>query len=195
MQDTERELKAMLSQEQADKLLKSSAFTETRVQKNTYYDNPDQSLKQNGMALRIRTIESDQVSNQKHPVEAKYILTIKKPLDSITKYEYERPVHTNKLKDLNEEERSWVQDHLNADQTLDSLNPIASFTTTRHICQFPDAEYSVDHTVFDHHEDYEAEYEYRKQHDGIKAFNRILSAAGLQWTKNGPSKIARAFQS
>ena len=42
-------------------------------------------------------------------------------------------------------------------------------------------------------EDYEIEYEYTSDHDGIHFFNSILEKYGLKWTKNCPSKIARAL--
>lgn len=187
MKDQERELKVLLSKEQADTLLKQNTFKPARIQTNTYYDTDDLDLRKEGMALRIRTIKPDPGIPDSKPV---HILTIKKPLDSITKYEYEREIHTDSLSGLNQEEQEWIRSHLSMNKPL---RPIAHFQTERSICELPQAEYSIDHTVFDHHDDYEAEYEYRQDHDGIQAFNTILKPAGVKWTENGPSKIARAM--
>ena len=41
--------------------------------------------------------------------------------------------------------------------------------------------------------DYDIEYEYLKEHDGIKTFNEILHPFHMKYEKNCPSKIARAF--
>ena len=46
---------------------------------------------------------------------------------------------------------------------------------------------------YKNHTDYEIEYEYTSDHDGIHFFNSILEKYGLKWVKNCPSKIARAL--
>lgn len=185
MNDQERELKVLISKEQADTLLRQNRFMPARRQINTYYDTADRTLRRQGIAARIRTIKG-----QTEDDPDQYILTVKKPLDSITKYEFERPVHTNVLSDLNEEEADWIHQKI---EESEPLQPVATFMTDRSICTLPDAEYSIDHTRFRNHDDYEAEYEYRTDHDGISAFNKILEPAGIQWKENGPSKIARAM--
>lgn len=187
MNDKEQELKILLTKEQADTLLRQHHFLPARIQTNTYYDTKEQTLRKAGMALRIRTILPDPSDPQ---AEAVYILTIKKPLNRTTKYEYEQEIHTNRLKDLTLEQKAWIQDHLDLSEPLE---PVATFQTERAICNLPDAEYSIDHTTFAGHDDYEAEYEYRTDHDGISAFNSLLKPAGLAWEENGPSKIARAM--
>ena len=47
--------------------------------------------------------------------------------------------------------------------------------------------------IFNDIHDYEIEYEYLKEHDGIKTFNEILHPFHMKYEKNCPSKIARAF--
>ena len=42
-------------------------------------------------------------------------------------------------------------------------------------------------------QNYEIEYEYTSDNDGIHFFNSILEKYGLKWIKNCPSKIARAM--
>lgn len=179
MSDQERELKVLLSKEQYQTLLKSLKFDHIRTHVNTYYDDDQGSLKSRGMALRIRQ------------TEGKNILTIKKPLDAITKYEYEISVHTSDFSKLNPSEKEWIDNHMPFQM---SFHPIVTFTTIRHILNLPDAEVSLDETQFRNHTDYEIEYEYRHEHDGITVFNHLLQPAGIQFTKNGPSKLARAMR-
>lgn len=185
MQDQEKELKLLITQNQAEKLLQQLPIDQCRLQTNTYYDTKERALRQKANALRIRKLEDGQC-----------ILTIKKPLNATTKYEYERPVQSDTLQGLNEEEKEWVQEHLE-EVSLKELEPFVQFKTKRCICELPDAEVSIDHTKFENHDDYEIEYEYRKgheNHDGITQFNQILKPLGLHWEKNGLTKLARAIE-
>lgn len=86
-----------------------------------------------------------------------------------------------------------VNTHLQGVATLEELQPLVQFETTRSICNQPEAEISIDHTIFAHSDDYEIEYEYRQEHDGIRRFNEILKPLGLSWEKNGTTKLARAL--
>ena len=67
------------------------------------------------------------------------------------------------------------------------------FTTLRNVYEFENGELCLDKTTFKNHIDYEIEYEYTSDHDGIQFFNSILDQYGLKWQKNCPSKIARAM--
>ncbi len=180
MSDQERELKVLLNRDQYLTLLHHLPIDHTRTQINTYYDDDCGTLKSRGSAVRIRQTEGQN------------ILTVKKPLDAITKYEYERPVHTSEFNELNENEKSWLENHISFSPV--ALHPIVSFTTIRNIINTGKAEISLDETKFAHHTDYEIEYEYRCDHDGLSEFNRLLASTGLKYTKNGPSKLARAIQ-
>ena len=74
-----------------------------------------------------------------------------------------------------------------------NLHPTASFTTLRNVYAFENGELCLDKTYYKNHTDYEIEYEYTSDHDGIHFFNSILEKYGLKWVKNCPSKIARAL--
>lgn len=182
MKDQECELKTLLTKDQAQALAKQNHFAPAISQVNTYFDTPDQQLKNNGMALRIRRIIHPEGKDE-------YILTLKKPLDAITKYEFERPVQAHTISELNTDEKSWLSQYLNIPEKLE---PIAHFQTDRMICKSDDADLCLDHTYFKNHDDYEAEYEYRREHDGISQFKQILHKADAEYEKNCPSKIARA---
>ena len=59
--------------------------------------------------------------------------------------------------------------------------------------EFEHGELCLDKTDYKNHTDYEIEYEYTSDHDGIHFFNSILKKYDLKWIKNCPSKIARAL--
>lgn len=176
----ERELKIMLTKEQYDLLLNSYDFEKPVVQRNIYFDTPEGFYRNRKGALRIRTIGQDQ------------FVTLKLPKDSITKFEYEYPVqgHAESPYELGPAERNLLEQN---DQALpDYLERIADFTTVRRNLNLEHAVLSLDETDFGYQKDYELEYEYKDQHDGISKLNQILEKAGIQYKKNGPSKIARA---
>ncbi len=183
MHDQEQELKLLIQKDQAQDLLNRLPIQETRHQVNTYYDTPNKALRQKLNAFRLRELPHGEV-----------ILTIKKPINATTKYEYERVVQSNTLEELNEEEKAWANAHLEGIATVEDLQPLVRFETTRSICNQPEAEISIDHTVFANHDDYEIEYEYRQDHDGIQRFNEILKPLHLHWEKNGLTKLSRALE-
>lgn len=183
MHDQERELKVILTKEQAEKLLDQIPFEKPRTQINTYYDSPEGAFKEKGIALRIRQIVRDHGDDE-------WILTIKKPLDAITKYEYEKPTSAHSLDKLPVEDILWIKSHI---QIPDNIEKLVSFKTERRIVQLDHAEVSLDHTFFANHDDYEIEYEYRTDHDGVQAFNELLKPLNIHFEKNCLSKLARAI--
>lgn len=176
----ERELKMMLTEAEYSELLKSYEFQKPVIQTNTYYDTEDEQLKNEKSALRIRKIGNEN------------ILTVKKPKDSITKYEYEFPLSENSdsIEHLNPQEREKLNQiiHLHS-----SVSPTVTFTTKRNNLILPDAVLSLDETNFANHTDYELEYEYTADHDGIKVLNQLLEPIHRTYEKNGPNKLARAM--
>lgn len=175
----ERELKILVREDEFQTLLKTYAFSKPWIQTNTYYDSPDQIIKKQGGALRIRTIGT------------KHILTLKIRKDEITHYELEKEIDTEDVSKIKDSEiTGWFQEfHIPKD-----LNQIAQFTTTRQVYECENAQLCADKTVYPNHTDYEIEYEYHRNHDGISEFNQILSIIGVKYKKNCPSKIARAFK-
>lgn len=181
LNNQERELKVLLTREQYEKLLNSYDFNSPVLQKNTYYDSANEELKNKKIGLRIRMI-----GNQN-------ILTVKKPKDSITKYEYEFPISDESIsiENLHPSERDHLESIIHVDQPV---YPTVVFETVRYNLQTQDATISLDQTDFDGHRDYELEYEYLEDHDGISKLYEFLKPIGIQYEKNGPSKLARAFQ-
>lgn len=184
MNNQERELKVLLTEEQAKQLLNRIDFQKPRTQINTYYDNPDQFYKSQGIALRIRQIVGEQGNDQ-------WILTIKKPLDSITKYEYEKETTAHTLEQLSKEDITWIQSFI---PMPDDLQNLVSFKTVRWIYALNDAEISLDHTYFQYSDDYEIEYEYKSDSASIEAFNLLLKPFNIEFQKNCHSKLARAIK-
>lgn len=178
-QNTERELKMLLTKEQYLMLLSSFPFNEQIIQRNTYYDTEKGELKNKGCALRTRTIGTD------------HILTLKMPKDSITKYEFEYPVSSSHLNQLAPSELEKISSHMILPK---NLQPITTFTTVRNVLNLKQGELCLDLTRFLNAEDYELEYEYHVDHNGIEVLNQLLKPFHLQYEKNGPSKIARAIQ-
>ena len=184
MNDQERELKILLNEQQAKQLLNQIDFQKPRIQINTYYDNPRNFYKSKGIALRIRQIVGDQENDQ-------WILTIKKPLDAITKYEYEKSISAHTLEELSKEDIEWIESHI---PFPNDLQVLASFKTERWICDLEEAELSLDHTYFKNSNDFEIEYEYKSSAASIQSFNSLLHSIDLKFTKNCPSKLARTMQ-
>lgn len=184
MNNQERELKVLLTQQQANQLLNQIDFQKPRIQINTYYDNPDQFYKSQGIALRIRQIVGEQGNDQ-------WILTIKKPLDSITKYEYEKETTAHTLDQLTKEDIAWIQSYI---PMPDDLQTLVSFKTERWIYDLNEAEISLDHTYFQYSDDYEIEYEYKSDSASIEAFNALLKPFNIEFKKNCHGKLARAIK-
>ena len=176
----ERELKCLLTKEQYENILKSYDFPIEIFQSNTYYDTEDEFLKNMKSAMRIRTIDST------------YIFTLKIRTDSITLIELEKEVKDDIIEHAFEDEEisSWLKKYKIPVQ----VHKTVELTTKRKLQKLPKAELCLDQTNFYGTIDYEIEYEYTEEHDGIYEFNQILAPFGLQYEKNCPSKVARAVQ-
>lgn len=174
----ERELKLLIDEKTYESIMKSYDFHIPIIQTNTYFDTENQDVKKQYGAVRIRTIQD------------KKIFTLKIKKDEYTHYEFEKEIFTNDIKEIdNPEILSWFDQY----QIPKALHPTASFTTLRNVYEFENGELCLDKTTFKNHIDYEIEYEYTSEHDGILFFNSILNKYGLKWQKNCPSKIARAM--
>ncbi|MBQ0065677.1 MAG: CYTH domain-containing protein [Firmicutes bacterium] len=174
----EKELKILVTKEEYEKIVKSYEFTNPWSQTNTYYDTSDGYVKSLNGACRIRTIGE------------KKIFTLKIRISADSHIELEKEVNTNTMAEITDEEvLGWLNKY---EIPASELQPKMSFTTNRRLCDLEKAELCADETIFDSHIDYEIEYEYKKPHDGIPAFNELLSVIGKEYEKNCPSKIARA---
>ena len=173
----ERELKMALTKEEYDCLLHSYDFDKTIVQRNVYYDTPDSRIKKRKGALRIRF------------ADGKKILTIKLPNDETSKKEYESEIEADSPAAFTEEIWNFIHEHL---REAGQLVPIADFTTVRHLLICSEGEFCLDETDFGPVKDYEIEYEYHMDHDGMQKLNQFLKPAGIEYKKQGSSKLARA---
>lgn len=173
----ERELKCLVTKNQYEIIVKSYDFSNPWIQENYYYDTPSNQVKSQGAAMRIRIIGD------------KKIFTLKTKKDEVTHYEYEEEIDTDSITDIKDEEvLEWIS-KLNLTEPLVQT---LSTKTKRQICRLENAELCADENWFGDVIDYEIEYEYTKDHDGIPIFNEILSKIGIKYKKNCPSKIARA---
>lgn len=174
----ERELKLLINKQVYDNIMNSYDFHKSIIQTNTYYDTANQDVKKQHGAVRIRTIEN------------KKIFTLKIKKDEYTHYEFEKEISTENINEIEDPE---ILNWFNQYQIPKNLHPTANFTTLRNVYEFENGELCLDKTTFKNHIDYEIEYEYTSDHDGIQFFNSILEQYGLKWQKNCPSKIARAM--
>lgn len=174
----ERELKVLVTKEIYENIINSYDFEKSIIQTNTYYDDENGSIKNKNGAMRIRTI------NDTH------IFTLKIRKDECTHYEYEKSVETDTIHNINDNEiLEWFK---NFDLPKE-VKPITTFTTDRKVLKCAQGEICVDKTTYSNHIDYEIEYEYNCDHDGISFFNQFLAPFHMIYTKNCPSKIARAM--
>lgn len=175
----EKELKLLINKEQFETLLSLYPFEPAIVQTNTYYDTEDQQLKQRNSAMRIRTIDKQNY------------FTLKIRQSENAHYEYEKAIDVACPQEIKDEQiLQWCnQFHIPMD-----INPIVTFKTQRFNYKTKEAIISADITSYENHIDYEVEYEYIVEHDGIHTLNQFLKPIGVEYKKNCPSKIARAMQ-
>lgn len=176
--EIERELKVLLTKEQYDQIARTLPFEPARIQINTYYDTSDRKLKKQQQAVRVRQVNGTN------------ILTIKKPKDAITKEEYEYEIPKSDLTRADKSIQAWMMEH---GVNLEGLEPFVTTITKRRILNTLEAEISLDETIYGGKTDYEIEYEYRSDHDGISCFDQILAPFHIRYEKNCPSKLARAL--
>ena len=144
----ETELKAMLTENQFDKIRDIFKWDSIKDQTNSYYISPDNILKKHGITLRIRTIDNT------------HILQVKK--------------HTSKNGALQiSEESEFEIDAIPIELTEDDVykytgikttaSLIGDLTTTRYSCFYtPEVEICLDKSTYLGLTDYEIEIEYTK---------------------------------
>ena len=175
----EKEYKILVSEDAFHMIEAQYNNLQYHKQVNTYYDTLDKKIESVRGAMRIREIHNS------------YIFTMKL-LRGDDLYEYECPVSENS---------SAVFDTLEIKELLHEhgihgpFYETASLTTWRAIVENDDAELCFDKNTYDGKKDFEIEYEYKREHDGLTAFQEILKPANLIYEKNCISKIQRALHS
>lgn len=105
--------------------------------------------------------------------------------------ELEKDVDTDDLRSIEDPEiLDWLKQY---GISKERVAPIVQFSTIRHILNTKDAQICLDENKFEHSMDYELEYEYKVDHDGVHDLNVFLNKIGILYTKNGPSKLQRAM--
>lgn len=170
----ERELKLLINKQVYDNIMNSYDFHKSIIQTNTYFDTANQDVKKQHGAVRIRTIEN------------KKIFTLKIKKDEYTHYEFEKEISSENINEIEDPE---ILNWFNQYQIPKNLHPTANFTTLRNVYEFENGELCLDKTTFKNHVDYEIEYEYTSDHDGIQFFNSILDQYGLKWQKIALAKL------
>lgn len=172
----EIELKTLLSK-QAYLTLRSTQFkSTTQSQLNVYYDTPERKLLEKHWMVRLRTID-----------EMMTTFTLKIPsTQGVLEYEV-----TDTELSLNDER---VLKILHQQGIFDPLVKIAHSQTYRSILVDDLGEWALDHSFFGHHEDYELEYEIRKDFDLAKErFLNVLEKLDIEYKQATP-KFVRALQ-
>lgn len=173
----EKEFKILLTKEQFDILREDYEPLLFETQVNIYYDTFDRCIEKKKGAMRIRS------KNGKH------IFTLKMHSSEGLR-EYECEVENNEVSSLQKEE---IQSLLSEYKIYGEFHPIATLTTDRAIYESEFAELCFDISHYNNTVDYEIEYEFKKDHNGLTIFNSFLSKVNLTYTKNCKSKIKRAM--
>lgn len=177
-ENIELEYKILVTKEQFDELLKNFPSLTFIEQSNTYYDTLDNQIQTRRGSMRIRK-------------KGNCTFTLKMP-SVHGLMEYECPVEDVSLASLQKEE---IKQLLNKNGIVGELKELTTLVTQRAIYETEYAELCFDISTYNGITDYELEYEYKKEHDGLKVFNEILSKAGLVYSRNCTSKCRRALRS
>lgn len=173
----EKEFKLLVNEEQFKTLLAFYPSATFHKQVNTYYDRNDLEIRKAKGAMRIREVHDTLIFTLKLHRE-----------DGL--HEYECEVEKN---DPSVFENEQIQTLLMEHHLQGPFEEMASLTTYRAVIDTGYAELCFDHSYYNGHEDFEIEYEFKKDHDGLTPFNQILSQIGLHYEKNCTSKIRRAL--
>ena len=173
----EKEYKVLVSKEQFYKLFNLYEALELRKQTNVYYDTKDFSIRKHHGSMRIRD------------VAGKHIFTLKMHSDTGL-LEFEKEVLKNSVEVLLDEEISVL---LKEYDLHGPFYEITSLSTQRAVYFNGYAELCFDINTYNGIIDYEIEYEYKKDHDGLLTFQNILKPIQVEYHKNCISKIQRAI--
>ncbi|WP_416326843.1 CYTH domain-containing protein [[Eubacterium] hominis] len=176
-QNIEKEYKVLLTKEQFHILTKQYDHLVFIRQINTYYDTEDWQIRKNYGSMRIREKEGH------------FIFTLKKHTNEGL-MEFEKEVFENSILAFEDSEIKALLLELNIKSPIVELT---SLTTDRAVIFNGYAEICFDHNMYHGIEDYEIEYEYKKEHDGLRMFEDILKPLNIHYEKNCVSKSKRAL--
>lgn len=174
----EKEYKLLVSQHDFETLRSFFPDLKGVDQINRYYDNANHDLTRKHIAMRIRTKNNT------------YLFTLKRHTSEGLQ-ECECYLANDDITQLSSQP---VKDLLNSFGISGHFECIASLTTNRAVYLSPDYELCFDINYYNDKVDYEIEYEYRTEHDGLSNFKAILNQANLEYQQNAPAKIKRALQ-
>lgn len=170
----EVEYKTLCTKEQFERLLNLYPNHKVIKQTNTYFDTTP-SLKERGIAIRLRQIGDD------------VLFTLKKREERGNE-EIEFPVPCLSL------DSPAIQNILHP-YHIQNLEVAGILVTTRHLVEFEHAELCLDINEYNNHIDYEIEYELKDADvDTFDEFSEILNQANIPYIPNKRSKIQRCIE-
>lgn len=173
----EKEYKILVTKEQFEQLLSNYPEAVFHKQINTYYDTSDNMIRKQHGAMRIREVDQQ------------FLFTLKMHTEQGL-MEYEMPVEQNDVSVFSQPE---IMSLLHSYGFMKPIHQLTTLTTYRALIPTQDAELCFDYSQYSGKEDYEIEYEYKREHDGKSVFNSILANANLIYEENCSSKIQRAL--
>ncbi|MEG0329490.1 MAG: CYTH domain-containing protein [Longicatena sp.] len=175
----EKEYKVLLNEEQFDLLVKQQDNLLFVEQINTYYDTLQHDLRNCHGVLRIREKNNS------------YLFTMKLHSDEGLQ-EFECNVPNNSIDVFEQPDIKALLQHHNFNAPF---KKITTLLTKRAVVDSPYAEICFDENFYNGKHDYEIEYEYKSDHDGLTIFQNILKPIGITYKDNCLSKFKRAMDS
>lgn len=172
----EKEYKIMVTHDQFEQLLALYDDYEVNEQLNIYYDTSDHQVQALRGGMRIRYKNGTYI----------FTLKIKHPDGHI---ELEKEIPHDDINELIHDETiaAWFREY----QLSGPFFELGRVHTLRSIHRTSNAEICFDINHYNGITDYEIEYEFLQEHDGLTIFNEILANVHLTYEKNCISKIGR----
>lgn len=177
----EKEYKILVNKTEFTTLLKLFNNPKFILQTNTYYDTLNDYLKKQKWAMRIRH------KNEKN------IFTLKTPISEDSLNEYETLCQSDHMDELIN--NPSITNLLMKQKINPPFKVIANIKTYRFTYSTSEYDLCFDYNLYNDKEDFEIEYEYLKNHDGLKNFNALLAIINKKYQKNCPSKLKRCLTS
>lgn len=175
--NTEKEYKQIIDQKTFELLLRKFDNLEEVIQENIYYDTSDLYILKHKCTCRIRSINTE------------HVFTLKRFIAKELK-EYEINVHTN---DSSVFEIKEIKTLLHSFNIPTNLIRQTSLLTHRYIYNTGNALICLDKNTYNNIVDYEIEYEYINDHDGLSIFKKLLASVGVKYSNNTKGKMYRAI--